>query len=257
MFVFLTALKSAAVCDDWGAHSRLVEASLRSVFAQTDGNFRVVVVCHEEPELCTRFDERLEFRRVDYAPPTPASFDERAGVADKFRKLRVALTAARHFNPNYVMLRDADDLVHRDLVRFVHESGHPNGWLVEHGFVAPLGSPWLFSRARFWQLCGTSSILNARLAGLAGGSDGTEDDCVLLDFGHHELPIELERRGQPLANIPFPAAVYRTRHGDNNSHGRGPHWARSLIMRSQWKLFFRDLGARRWATRGLRQQFGL
>ena len=64
MLCFITALKSKAVASDWIRVCELFESTLRSAYNQTDPDFRIIVVCHERPDLKERYDDRVVALRV-------------------------------------------------------------------------------------------------------------------------------------------------------------------------------------------------
>jgi len=87
MLCFVMALKSKAVSTNWERVSQLFENSLRSAYHQRDPNFKIIVVCHETPQLTQCYDERVEIINVDFPPPQKLVTE--LTMQDKWRKLRV------------------------------------------------------------------------------------------------------------------------------------------------------------------------
>ena len=107
MLVFVTPLKSAGSSHSWERVARLVGRTVRSACAQACPDFRVIVACHEVPEI--RFeDKRLEFLQVGFEPP---GFDPLKRKRDKERKLLAGLRRSLAFRPSHVMPLDADDCI--------------------------------------------------------------------------------------------------------------------------------------------------
>ena len=94
MFCFVTPLRSPKLSDNWPRICALFERTATSVFRQTVGDFRHVVVCHEPPVLTRAFDRRLEFVVKDFPLPGKSSSAPRLAPAawpimsdDKVNKL--------------------------------------------------------------------------------------------------------------------------------------------------------------------------
>ena len=257
MVVFVTALKSATLCVDWRAHCALVEASLRSVFRQSNKHFQVVLVCHEAPVFTIPFDSRLCVIEAGYEPPERSTFSEAAGSVDKFRKLQIAMAAAGQMAPGYVMMKDADDFVHKDLVNYVLSDAHPNGYRVNTGYVWPWRSRWVRSVDGFWQQVGTSAVVNARHIDFPAVDASDGDGCIILTHGHGIIGQELAKRGFPLADIPFTSVLAVAQHGENNSHPVAESWMRRWWRRSHWQQFATRLPHYRYRGAAINEAFGL
>ena len=70
MLCFIIALKSKKVSNNWETVSKLFETSLRSAYQQIDSDFKIIVVCHEMPQLQYSYNNRVEFINVDFPPPS-------------------------------------------------------------------------------------------------------------------------------------------------------------------------------------------
>jgi hypothetical protein len=105
-------------------------------------------------------------------------------------------------------MADADDLFHRDLVRFVHEANHPNGHIITQGFVfdlktaklAPIPGAW---SKEFHFICGSSSVLR-----LQPGDFGDKDSRIHKLGAHNRIAENSISMGRPLNRIDWPAVVY-------------------------------------------------
>ena len=72
---FAIPLRSKAASNDWGKVSALFNRTLASVCRQINGDFRVVVACHDVPELLPGLPlEKIEFIQVD--SPLPRDYHE-------------------------------------------------------------------------------------------------------------------------------------------------------------------------------------
>lgn len=243
MLAFVVPLKSAAVSNSWERVTRLVERAVRSACAQTCPEFRVVVVCHEVPEIRVK-DPRLEFLPVGFAPPGP---DAEARRKDKGRKLLAGLWHALSHHPSHVMPLDADDCVSNRLAG--HVAAHPgdNGWYIARGYFYHDGMESVHvDRRRFHQWCGSSHIVKPELLELPPPSTGD------WRLAHGPLARRMRRRGTPLQPLPFPGAVYLISHGENVNDYHRILWPGNPVKRwLRQVLYYRPL------TPAMRAEFGL
>lgn len=131
MICFLTSLRHPAIAKDYRAIEMMLRDSLASALADPDPRIRVVVVGHVEPGF--PLPDRVAFVRVDLAPPATRNgrLDNESIRKDKGSKLAIAAAyAARHFDPAYVAMLDADDFVSRRLASFILDAPAGNGWAV-------------------------------------------------------------------------------------------------------------------------------
>lgn len=165
-FVFIGALRHRDNATDYSRVLQLLESSLSSVLQQTSPGFQIVIGCNEIPALAVS-DPRIHFVLV----PRAEDLKQKKRVPhlklqsrrkDKATKYLEALLYAKRFNPQYAMMLDLDDYIHKDLVRFIFEQDDSDvGWFIDKGYL------W-HQRSRvcqridsdFHQKCGTSVILN-------------------------------------------------------------------------------------------------
>ncbi|MDX9875851.1 MAG: hypothetical protein RBS88_13150, partial [Spongiibacteraceae bacterium] len=163
-------------------------------------------------------------RVSDPAPPVSifrGESDDQARRAavwrDKGRKLAAGAIAARARGSRYVMPVDADDLVSREIPAFVKAHAGSPGWYVTQGWLLPIGSRVGVILEDFLNWCGTYVIVRLDLLPLGDSVDGSDQAMISSWLGHHrDLLPALARQGHILQPLPFPAAVYRIGHGDNN-----------------------------------------
>jgi hypothetical protein len=217
LLAFIVALKSKQVSNDWDKVRLLFEATLASAYRQIDPDFRIIVVCHERPELEGRFDSRVEFIQVDFPPPDIGSYVDRN--LDKHRKYHVAKQRVLELRPDFVMILDADDLVSRRLTAFVNKRKGENGWVIQKGYRWHEGSKWLRLVSNHNQVCASSHILNFELVTFPAGPGDNSESVFrgLTGHNHREIDHAMKGRGRPLGRLPFPGAIYLVGHGEGNS----------------------------------------
>ncbi len=166
MLVFIVPIKSPSVSNSWSRLCKLFERCIASICNQTSPNFKVIVVCHQIPEISFE-SSYIEYIEVDFPPPAlDSKFGQVQGPGDidKARKIRVGLEAIQHLNASHVMVVDADDCVNQDLAAFVDQYPQCVGWYFKQGYVYLEGSWILFKNIQnFYQSCGTSIIARKSL----------------------------------------------------------------------------------------------
>jgi hypothetical protein len=237
MLVFITPLKSRESAQSWAQTQWLVERTIRSACAQSSEAFRMIVVCHERPEIGFTHPQ-LKFLQLNTPPPEANA--ERPGD-DKRAKIRHGIECALEENPTHVMLLDADDCVSRRLAEFVAERPLDHGWYFGRGFIHYEDRhllqrvPWRFQRH-----CGSSHILPTQFL-----------QSKYLTR-HASLRQIAASAGLYLSPLPFDGAIYCVGHGENY-RPMGPFmWPGNAALRLARRALF---GVE--VTEEHRREFGL
>jgi hypothetical protein len=185
LLCFIIALKSKFVSNDWSKVSKLFEASLWSAYNQIDPDFRIIVVCHETPQLEKKYDERVELINVDFSPPDLKGLEKidrsRVCMQDKWKKLSIGMIRAGTFNPDFIMIMDADDLVSRKLSQYANAHLTSNGWIFKQGYRYRYGSRWVYVDDHF--NCGTNAIVSNKLIHFPKGLASEEiNQCLVYQM---------------------------------------------------------------------------
>lgn len=228
MIAFVTSMRHPANADDYAYNEELLQASLASISRQTSQDYIVIVVGNQEPKF--PLPERVRFVRVDFAPPARVNgpHADRSGfVRDKGSKIGVGLIAARDHNPDWVMIFDADDFVHRGITAFVHENPLSDGWVIEDGLMYSRARDGYRRQRKFNMTCGTSYIIPFSVYDVPVALDvnATQDEVVsgfgeILPniMGAHRNAVQWHAaRGRELRTLPFEGAVYLVDTGENHS----------------------------------------
>ena len=228
MLVFIIPLKSKQVSQSWSRLSQLFTRCLQSVCNQTNPNFRVVVACHERPDI-QFIHPQIDYVEVDFPAPdrNSADFGEVAGSGDtdKAKKILAGLNFAKQFAPSHVMVVDADDCVSNQLAALVDNNSQCNGWYFKKGYVYEEGSKMLFLNTKnFNQSCGTSIIIKYSLYSLLFPSK--------YYYNHHD---RLLKNGVVLQELPFPGAIYIIKNGENQF--MTVNKTQDLQKQENWLLF--------------------
>lgn len=212
MLTFVVPVKSKVVTSDWNRFSQLLERTLKSICNQKDSNFKVVVVCHEIPEI-TFSHKNLHYVPVDFEPPNSNDFESsksfyKAKEMDKGKKILLGVKyASKEFKTDYIMTVDSDDFVSEKISTFVNNGrGNIPGWYVKNGYIHGGGKKFLVKTSKFNYLCGSSIIVKPELVKHFIGVDSTfyfNHRLIILDTN-----IELQK-------VPFPAGIYDIGNGEN------------------------------------------
>jgi hypothetical protein len=232
--IFLTSIRHPDSANNFAKVESLFEMSLRSVCAQTDANFRVVVVANAMPRI-NFSDSRVTYQIVDYPPPDPqrSSVDAiRVLLRDKGTKLIAGMLAARRFKPDYFAIFDADDMVSRRIAQFVNANASDAGWYVNSGYVVN-SQMWTTQRkSGLFRYCGSTLVPNAsqllRLARIdeSVSTDISQEQIVSLSspqfvdqvVGNHKYMIGyFASHGLRMQPLPFRAACWMLQTGENYS----------------------------------------
>lgn len=238
MVVFLTSVRHPHNSNQYPRVIELLEMSLRSVCAQTSHDFRVVVVCNEQPDLAFH-DPRIVYHVVDF-PPASASAGtiahEPIVKRDKGTKKLSGLLLARQFTPDYIFMFDADDLVSRRVAAFANERPGETGWYVDAGYVLNLATGRIQRKHGLVRYCGTTLMPSAAALYEFGKLETQVDErssqqellsrvdpvfIAEIVGGHAEMVGYFAERGRRMRPLPFRATAWVQETGENVVAARG------------------------------------
>ncbi len=258
-FDFIVPFRARSTTRDWAAVCRLLEQTLASILNSDEPRIRVLVVCHEKPDIS--FDSsRCCWVSVDFEPPAAATLRMpdaerlRAWRTDKGRKLLQAVAQSKAESSRYFMVVDADDLVSSRLARHCLETDHPDGYFIDKGFRFDERSPgWVVRRTNFFEECGSSLVLRTDRAPFPAKLDlsvNIDDHFMHRLVFHSFLPRHMAKQGQALQSVPFAGGLYRIH--DQNTYAdcyrKADSWPRRQV---------RHLLRGQRITQGLRAEFTL
>ncbi|NJM69144.1 MAG: glycosyltransferase family 2 protein [Scytonema sp. RU_4_4] len=219
MLVFVIPLKSPQASKSWELVTKLFERCIQSICHQTSSNYRVIVVCHEQPRL-EFHHPYVTYIEVDFPPANEPDSLSR-GHTDKGRKILKGLIHAQEFSPSYTMAVDADDCVSKYLAEFVHQNYQSHGWFIDKGYKYQNGSDYIYIKRRnFYRMCGTCNILRNDLNNLPKNPEYNRGYGYYKFYIDHEKVREtLAKDGNHLKPLPFPGAIYIVDTGENFYYG--------------------------------------
>lgn len=217
-------LKSKKVSENWELTSKLLEETILSIRNQSSDAYKVVVVGHEEPVLSQESKSLIDFiscdfgfRRINHTGEIN-HYKQIDYILDKNRKLALGLKWLEERSSDYYMVLDADDLIHKDLVSFVVENKHQNGYIINSGYEFFVNRKKLIKRQDMANICGSTTIIHKNLFALPSEiSDNTMASIPWCYLSHSHMESYFKEKGFPLRSIPFPALLYKLAHGQNAS----------------------------------------
>jgi hypothetical protein len=200
---------------------------LDSLLAQTHPDFRIIVVCHEIPEIPQLKHPKIHALSVSFSPPARNN-DEMC--ADKVLKLTAGITVALERGTDYVMFADGDDLVSNRIADFVAQRPGGNGWFSNSEFFHRYGGTLVRRYDLPSDHAGPNVIVRAEALRFADASDTSEfwrgavssiDNeryiqalvsrgprvNTLAAIGHTKYLALLESEGCSLQPLPFVASI--------------------------------------------------
>lgn len=286
MLTIVTCLRSRAVSRQWDYHVWLLQRTLESLLAQSNPDFRIVVVCHEIPDVPQLKHPKVHAVSVAFSPPARNN-DEMC--ADKALKLTAGVDWALERGTDYVMFVDGDDLVSNRVCSFAEEHRGANGWFSGAEFFYNYGGRILKRNERVPIHSGPAVIVRAEALRFADASDSSEfwhravsaggnerylqslilrgpRVSTLAAIGHTKYVDLFNSEGRPLQPLPF-VAIIMIQHPDSTSNvaggegsridgasSRRPLWRRKL---SRVKRVVGALTTLRLMTSSLRAEFSV
>lgn len=216
MIYFCIPLISKQASKDWNTVTILFNRTLWSVYNQTNPNFKVIVACHDIPKLDKKYDDRVEFIKVN--TPIPKTHEEK--MIDKGYKTHTLAMRIRELGGGYAMLVDADDLVSCRIAEFIDKNPNNNGYFIKTGYVYFVGDKYMKKLRKFSS--GTACIINYSKEDLPNSypeimTDNNNDNECLMRKRHGGVVDACKELGRPLKPLPFLGAVYVLGSGENHS----------------------------------------
>ncbi len=239
MIFFGIPLRSKQTANDWNKVCLFFNRTLWSVYNQTDPNFRIIVVCHEIPELTHEYDNRVEFIQVD--APVPHTKEEM--MLDKGYKIHTIGMRIREYGGGFAMMVDADDLQSNRIAEYVNSHPDANGFLSHNGYYYHVGDDFIKKGHKFPN--GSSTIVKYSVDDLPSEHYKTmvpsqNANPHIIRKKHGDIPKICAEQGRPLDSLPFIASIYVRETGDNHSLiGKNESKFRVLEQRLMPKLYFK------------------
>lgn len=276
MIAFATSLRARALAGaNWDHHVWLLERVVRSMLAQSAGDVRVVVACHDVPESFLAADPRVQFLPLSVEVPARDNDDM---VADKVLKLSAAARSAQSRGCDFVAFNDADDLVSNRIGGFVAARRGANGWYTASQLFYTYGGRLMRRQRIASPASGPCVIVRTDLLTFdrppftaewtrilaAGGEQRylrflerhNVEVCALAAVGIGHYRSFMAGRGHPLAPLPFAGNVV-INHRDSTSTTGGTNGYQPLSRLASLKRSTRWLPTLRYPSAAVRAEFSI
>jgi len=225
MFAFIVPFKPKRNSKNWSLDCYYLNNTLESLLHQTNQEFQVFVVYHDEPidkirnskitylnfphNYCV-FDEITD-REAALRDNTYLSKKDVEYLFDQGRKQLFGAQYAKDHEYEFIMCVDADDYVSKNLVAFVnsHKNINNTGWFVNKGYYYVLNQK-VFLRQPYSMntICGSTHILHNHLIPSVDFGNlklGVHD--FFSNHGYLRTLIKKEYE-EELKPLPFYALIY-------------------------------------------------
>lgn len=235
MIIFAIPLRAKETTKDWDGVLKRFNRTIKSIFNQTDPNFKCIVACNKIPSLEKEYDERLEFIELNDLA-IPQTWIEMS--RDKFWKLTAIAVRIREILENssepekgiYVMPVDADDLFNRNIAAYCEKYTTANGLVSRDGYVWESGKQYFRIYNKMHTYNGSCNIIKMYLDDLPT-AECISDSSLCHDketagklnakfpirFDHNTVVQKYAENGKPFSILPFRSTIYVLGTGENIS----------------------------------------
>ena len=233
LITFIIPVRHQANSKNWALLKANLTQTIASISAQTNPNWRAVIVANEGADL-PDLPHGFEVVYVDFSPNTmhEQQGNDKEVFYDFLRmdKGSRVLKGMLHIQETaFYMIVDDDDFVSNHIVSYVSENATANGWKINDGYIWGDGGKLLLTYNDFSNFCGTSLIIRSDLYQLPNNFESATQEYIKTMLGSHvKISKILENKGSPLLNLPFRGAVYRI--GHPGSHSKSPGILKKFIF---------------------------
>lgn len=263
MIGFVVPVKPKEVSKDWALDNLLLERTARSICAQTNENFRLVIVHNEKPDIgfshpnivfveyphaAVKVDEIEDLNYV--LQYHPREYAEK--MMDKGRKIHVGCNAAIDVGCTYLMGIDSDDLISNRLSAFVddHAAGRPAGWEITKGYIYEENALLLVKKLDMHNINGGTHIIRSDLVGRRDFTSKKFWDYNLFESHGYTRRRISDFHGESLEDYPDFGMVYIIH---RNNYSNVAELVQAVTLRNVAKKIVRGT----FLSDAIRSEFGL
>lgn len=214
---FAISLKSKKVSRNWLQVQMNLAKTLKSIFNNTNQNYRIIIVGHEKPNIKELKHKRVTWLKAHF--PSPNGINKYSN--DKLRKREIIGKHLRKIGfSGYFMALDADDWIHHRFVELIMLHPHRDALILNKGFMLNLFKNEIWPRSEFYRICGSSVILyfsNNDFPKSLKRKDVRASYFQLAVKPHPKVIDYLKEIKRQYSLMHLPIVVWVVAHGDNNS----------------------------------------
>lgn len=226
--------------------SALLKGTLNSLSRQTVLPTRVLIACHELPEMEPPPNLEIEYIRVDFPPPVFTW--ERA--VDQTKKQEIIGGRLRELGGGKLFFLDADDLVSNKFVEYI-SSRSEKLIAFSEGYQWNVGTTEFNMLPRFWRRCGSCCVVDWSVDELPKVALDENVSVLreLLEARHYNWPSFASSRGWSVHFSKERLVIYKINHGENMQPFCSPD-------NLKWKAFYALIPKRK-LTESLIEDFAM
>ncbi|MEA5516910.1 hypothetical protein [Nodularia sp. UHCC 0506] len=217
-------LKAKKVSRSWEITSNLLHNTLLSLQNQSSQNYHAVVVGHDRPHLSALRHDLINFIHTEFEIPplkkggSYSKYSDFDRIIDKYRKIAEGYCFLESKNIQYFMVLDADDLIHKDLSKYILADCNPHGYILKAGYEYFSKAKRVIPRKKLDKICGSTTIIHANHMPKI---DTVNDESLKLIpwcfLSHSQMEEYFFKKKSPLKTVPFKSLMYVLQHDDNSS----------------------------------------
>lgn len=215
---FALSLKSKKSSRNWGRVQENLAKTLRSIFNNTDQNYRIIIAGHKKPDIPELKHEKVTWLQVRFPPPINST----GFYWDKIKKRMVIGAYLRKIGfSGYFMPVDADDWIHYRFVEFIRSYPVTDAFVFNKGFMTNMINKEIWIIAPFFKKCGTSQLFyfrNNEFPRTSGYRDVQKSNFkICIGKKHGNVLLYLRNTNKNHIMVHEPILTWVQAHGDNNS----------------------------------------
>lgn len=263
MIGFVVPVKAKAASRDWDYDNLLLERTVRSICAQTNADFRLIVVHNDKPSIAYSHPNMSfapypypyvradEIEDLDYVLQYHAK-EYAEKMMDKGKKITFGCSVAIDAGCAYLMAVDSDDLISNRLSEFVNlrASGNGPGWRIQKGFIYEENSLILVKKYDIQNANGGTHIIRRDLVTIPDFSTNLFWNYNLFESHGYTWRRIKDYNHEVLADYPLFGMIYIV-HRNNYSN------ISSVVKAVTPRNVIKKLVRGRVLTQSIRREFGL
>lgn len=263
MIGFIVPIKPKAVSKNWDYDNLLLERTVKSICAQSDQNFRLIIVYSDKPQIkfnhpniiflhyafpsvkaneIEDLDFVLEYYTKEYAEK----------MMDKGKKIHYGCKTAIQEGCEYLMGIDSDDLISSKLAAFANKNANSKnpGWRIKKGFIYEEGSWLLVKKFDIQNINGSTHIIRKDLITIPDFSSNKFWNYSLFEAHGYTYYRIKDFHNELLGDYPGFGTIYII-HKNNYSN------ILQLIRKNVLKNFIKKIVKGKLLTQNIRREYNL